>query len=535
MRKPVTSRWIAIAMTMVCLSCGRGEVFASTWARTYGGASNDSAFFVVPTADGGYLTIGESTSFGLGRADAWCVKLDASGTIVWQKAYGGPGDDHLYSGLQIPDGGYLLVGETERPGETDHRSVPVCLKLDASGSLLWQKTYQDTPRTQGGAYVILPRASRGYAVLGWRYEPGDLARSDAWLLELDSDGNLIEQRTLGDDIGRLSDMRLTSDGGCIFVGDIPTVASGDDGLIIKLGAAGNIEWQKTIGGLGQDRSSSVLETPSGAYLVTGDTRSFGAGQMDGWCVKLDGSGNVVWERAFGWVGDDSIWSLCAAADGGYVFTGSTTSFGVGNGDMWCVRLDDAGNVVWAKTYGGPGTDTGYDVIQSGDGSLVVAGRTISYGGGGYDAWCLSIRPNGFLDDPCPLGWDISPTVTDTTAVASPASAILGNASGVPQEAGGTLLVTSCAIAAVCGGPTVSGIGSTTGKPGAKAWIWGAGFGGDKRLISVEFGSYRAPVLGVRRGSMIRTVIPRRLKSRTSVEVRVVVNGVACDPFTFRTE
>jgi hypothetical protein len=152
---------------------------------------------------------------------------------------------------------------------------------------------------------------------------------------------------------------------------------------VKLDGSGNVVWAKTIGGSNEDVVRSIIRSSDGGYVVAGYTKSFGAGGSDIYVVKLDSAGNVVWTKAIGGSDKDEAGSIIQSSDGGYIVAGHTRSFGLG-GDIFVMKLDSSGNVVWAKTIGSGRWDSASSIIQSSDGGYVIAGETeilVYYSGG----------------------------------------------------------------------------------------------------------------------------------------------------------
>jgi hypothetical protein len=393
---------------------------AITWARTYGGASKDPAYAVQQTTDGGYVVAGW-TGFGAGSYDFWVLKLDAWGNITWQKTYGGAGMDGTFSTdiQQTTDGGFIVAGETSSFG-AGSRDAWV-LKLDASGNVTWQKTY-------GGAagdytYSIQQTSDGGFVVAGGTNSFG-AGSYDAWVLKLDVSGNVSWQKTYGGAIGEIANsIQQTTDGGFVVAGQ--TGAFPDyDAWILKLDVSGNVAWQKTYGGSSDEEAYSIEQTTDGGFVVAGYTDSFGAGGNDFWVLKLDVSGNVQWQKTYGGVDFDHAESVQQTADGGYVATGQTESFGAGLSDFWVLKLGASGNVTWQKTYGGADWEEAYSIQQTSDGGFVVAGRAASFGAGADDTWVFKLDANGNMDASCTFITDTAATGVDSGAV--PANtAVLG--------------------------------------------------------------------------------------------------------------
>jgi hypothetical protein len=134
-------------------------------------------------------------------------------------------------------------------------------------------------------------------------------------------------------------------------------------------------WTRTFGGIQPDGGRSVIQTTDGNYVITGNTRSFGAGLSDVGLMKVDPNGNLLWIKTFGGALEDEGYSVIQTADGNYVITGYTYSFGAGGSDVGLMKVDPNGNLIWLKSLGGPTTDSGNEVIQTTDGSLIIVGHT----------------------------------------------------------------------------------------------------------------------------------------------------------------
>ncbi|MFZ8835354.1 MAG: hypothetical protein ACO2O5_14355, partial [Candidatus Caldipriscus sp.] len=155
-----------------------------------------------------------------------------------------------------------------------------------------------------------------------------------------------------------------------------------------------VAFAKTYGGTGDDRASYVLQTSDGGYIVVGDIGSLGADSFDIFLVKTDANGNIIWAKTYGGTVDEYAHSVLQTSDGGYIVAGETRSFGAGYRDIFLIKTDASGNLQWAKTYGGTYWDVAYSVQQTSDGGYIVAGETYSFGAGGRDIFLIKTDASG---------------------------------------------------------------------------------------------------------------------------------------------
>ncbi len=154
--------------------------------------------------------------------------------------------------------------------------------------------------------------------------------------------------------------------------------------VVALPAFSQTPFVKTLGGTSHDYGWSVVEVSEGVLVVTGGTRSYGAGHNDFILAKLDGSGKLLLTRTLGGTGFDEGYSVVEVSDGGLVVTGRTESYGAGSGDLLLAKFDGSGNLLWTRTLGGASEDYGWSVVEVSDGGLVVTGLTAGYGAGSWD-------------------------------------------------------------------------------------------------------------------------------------------------------
>jgi len=190
-------------------------------------------------------------------------------------------------------------------------------------------------------------------------------------------------------------VQQTTDGGYIIVGGTTSFGSGDaDVYMIKTLSNGDTLWTRTYGGSDTDEGNSVQQTSDGGYIITGETKSYGAGSYYVYLIKTDNNGDTLWTQTFGSTGIDKGNSVQQTSDGGYIITGTTSSYGAGLDDVYLIKTDINGDSLWTRVYGGAESDIGHSVQQTTDGGYIITGRTISYGAGASDVYLIKTASNG---------------------------------------------------------------------------------------------------------------------------------------------
>jgi hypothetical protein len=358
------------------------------WSRTYGTTGNEYGVSVQHTSDGGYIVVGITAPLVAGNKDVYIVKTDATGDTLWVRQYGGVSIDEGSAVDQTSDGGYIIAGWSFAPSvvEADARLI----KIDASGDSVWTGEYGGA----GADYALAVRQTTdgGYIFAGATSSSG-AGGKDVYLVKTDVNGEVVWTRTYGgeDDDGS-SSVEQTFDGGYIIGGYTSSFGSGmSDAYLIKTDANGDTAWTRTFGGTDFDVASSVHQTSDSGYVIAGYTDSFGSGMSDAYLIKTDGRGRPGWSRAFGGTGNDLANSVQQTSDGGYIVAGSTFSFGAGHEDVYLMKTDTGGDIVWTETYGGTDWDEGNSVQETAAGRFIVAGATRSLGAGAYDMYLIKVK------------------------------------------------------------------------------------------------------------------------------------------------
>ncbi len=352
---------------------------------------SDGAYCVQQTADGGYIIAGYTYSNITRSQDIWLVKMNAAGDTTWTRTFG---DGFLNMGRvaqQTTDGGYIVAGLS---GNFDASPVIVMLyKTDATGNPLWERIFYERQLEMDRA--VQQTSDGGFIITGYVH-PVETQIDDVFLVKTDAQGDTVWSRSYGSiNTDQGSAVQQTSDGGYVIAGW--TVSGRNtltDALLIKTDAQGDTLWTKTYGGDSLDVGLSMQQTSDEGYIILGETRSYGQGDWDIWLIKTDSQGDTLWTSTFGGAGFDAGYSIQQTTDNGYIITGETESFGLGNSDVWLIKTDATGKEVWNRTYGGPYEEIGWSVRQTSDGGYIIAGQTRSFGSGFLDGWIIKTDENG---------------------------------------------------------------------------------------------------------------------------------------------
>ena len=426
--------------------------------KTIGGNASDYPYSITPTPDGGYIILANSRSgktgdkddTAKGRAgrgvpatpedDLWIIKLNASiDTIQWQKTIGGNNTDRPASILNTADGGYI-IGAYSRSGIfgdktlAQYRSSPGTydywiLKLNSSGVIQWQKVMggiaddymtaitatSDSGFIAGGYYSGNTMGDAGTNDISDTVRGGN----DYWVVKCDAAGTIQWEKLIGGKSADvLSGIIQTSDGGYLLSGGSESEISGDktedlmsnntkDYWIVKLNNTGDIEWDKVYGGTGIDELPVAVETTDGGYVIAGESNSRANAQFTNkltekpdrhfWLLKLDQSGDKVWEKSIGTDTVDKFGAFMATPDGGYIIggytvsgiTGDKTDTSRGERDFWVVKLAKDCSSDTTKTYVA-------DVICAGGSYTLPSGAVVAAAGVHYDTLISSANCDSVL-------------------------------------------------------------------------------------------------------------------------------------------
>ena len=332
-----------------------------------------------------------------GGEDGWIIKTNSVGTVQWQKCYGGSGDEGFSSIIPTADGGYLLTGNTNsNDGDVsgNHRtsSDGWIIKINALGTILWQKCI-------GGASseylsTIIPTSDGGYIACGFAdsIDNGDVignTNTGGWVVKINNLGDIQWQKVYNNDCRIIQSILQTADGGYVLCGDKYTNSAdyNSDVIMFKVNQGGNIQWQNSYGGSNDDSAVNVILTNDGGYMITSFSNSndgdvYGNhGSYDVWVFKISATGVLLGQNCYGGSGSD-IGRIQQTLDGGYLISGNSNSNdgnitgNNGGRDIFALKFSTTNVIQWQKCMGGTGDEFG-GFLQLADGTYFAGGSTYS--------------------------------------------------------------------------------------------------------------------------------------------------------------
>lgn len=318
------------------------------------------------------------------------AQIYAQDLYTWAKSYGSAKSENVFRSVaRSADGGYLIAGDTNSFGAGS--SDVLVIKLNEGGGIDWQKTYggssSDTTRamvaTSDGGYALASRTSS--------FGSGG---SDFWIFKIDDAGEIQWQKAIGGSGSEIPHaIQQTADGGFVIGGLTRSFgALYKDYYVVKLDSSGELEWQKRYGGESGDVIRFVKQVSDGGYLVAGYSHSFDL-RGDILLLKLDSDGDVEWQKRYGGAKFEEPCCILEVP-GGYIVMEQSSSF-TGSTDAWIFKIDFEGDFIWQRTFGGPG---GMDELSSAelteDGGFVAAGETRSNSIPSEDFWLVKFDSNG---------------------------------------------------------------------------------------------------------------------------------------------
>ncbi|MEO5572464.1 MAG: T9SS type A sorting domain-containing protein [Bacteroidia bacterium] len=361
--------------------------------KTFGTQNNESCFSFIHTRDNGYAMLGSTTSPNAGKLDIYLTKLDSNEHVEWTKMYGGIENESGNCVRQTLDGGFIICGDEQSWGAG--LADAYLIRTDSLGNILWNRTY-------GGSHndilvKIELTSDSNYIAVGYTATPPNHT-GDIFVIKVNDSGDTLWTRIIGDTLyyDAATNLVANNDGGCTISGRVTSYGEGyRDVMLSRLDANGNIIWFHTYGGLYVEEGMAVTHTDDNGYVITGGTETFSSnGYFDVYMMRIDSVGDIVWSKTYGGDKIEATYCIVPADDGGFVVTGFTDSWAylhlrTGNplsilGDdsshVFLMKVNAFGDTVWARAIGGTTQDEAYALINAADGGYIVGAYSSSFSG-----------------------------------------------------------------------------------------------------------------------------------------------------------
>jgi len=368
------------------------------WTRVFGGADIDAGNAVLQDTDSTFVLAGVTYAPD-GRV--YLIKVASGGDTLWMRSWRGVAPYEGAADAQRTwGGGYILTGWSGSPGVYD----VLIVKTNASGDTLWTKTYGGHQNATG--YSVCQTADSGFIVVGEiQRAKKETVPGEHPILQMYPRDRQVQGLPFLDRRGRPSPP-----------GNFPAQY---DIYLLKTNTLGDTLWSKLIGGTGDEIGEGVRQTSDGGYIIVGRTTSFGAGSGDVYLVKTDSLGDTLWTKTYGGPSWDFGYALDLTPDGGFVLVGATSSVIGDTSQIYLLKTDAQGNLRWARTLGGSGQEWGYSVRTASDGGFIITGSTTSYGAGLQDVYLIKTDTLGNVGVETPVRSLDGLTVGRFTATPNP--------------------------------------------------------------------------------------------------------------------
>ena len=327
------------------------------------------------TADGGYIATGSTKAYGAGSDDFFLLKLNPLGITEWLKTYGSNSKDVAYDLRQTYDGGYIVSGTTYGFGLGADFYI---VKTDSNGDTIWTRTYGSTNAEMG--FSVEQTLDSGFILVG---QTQLSLYKDILIIKINKSGTLQWSKTFGGIKDEYAyNIKKTKDNNFIIIGATVSFgpAPGENLLLIKINNDGDTLWSKAYSCYQEEWGQNLIETSEGGLILVSTIWGFGAGAFDIFILKTDSTGEVIWAKTYGTSLDEYSQSIFQTSDGGFILTGGSKSDTGSTGhDVYTIRLTSFGDTLWSRLYPrNTEADGGTAVVQIADGGFIIFAASSNY-------------------------------------------------------------------------------------------------------------------------------------------------------------
>ncbi|ROL58470.1 hypothetical protein D9V84_01715 [Bacteroidetes/Chlorobi group bacterium Naka2016] len=371
---------ILIPSLFLCFSKSFSQMNENFWAKLYGEDKSDVLHTFLILQDGNVILAGWTNANINQNEDIILVRINEAGTILWQYSYFGDNLDYAQVISPTLDNNIIVGCHTGSFGAGS--SDILLLKVDTDGNIIWQKTYGTYD--DNAIASVIPTSDGGFLVGGWSYLGGGRSH-DATVFKTDADGNLIWARHYGTkNYEGIKDMIQTSDGNFIFLSVAYSEESNDDIWLVKIDPEGNIIWQKSFGGLENENPSTILRH-NGLYYIFATTNSFSDNaSRDFMVMVVDENGDLQWALYYPDDYETTVINANIFKENKFLITGSAIPKSKWNSDILISIIDENGQFEKGMLFGGNESELGYCIKQFKDNWILAGGYSYSFSNGNSD-------------------------------------------------------------------------------------------------------------------------------------------------------
>jgi hypothetical protein len=353
------------------------------WQSTFGTPSDERLGAMILLSENSIFLVGSSSSSG-DTCSLFSIITDSSGRQESQGLLRAGPECQITGAVANAYGSVDVCGDVSDMTRNYHEKL---FEVSRAGDTLWSMTY--TAKLPRQAYGIARMSDSGLVVVGYDMPSG--SDKNVSILLTDPKGHLRRDISIGSDSLDIAHaVMITNVNDVMVVGFTRWRDSDDDVYILMMSTAGDTIWTRTIGGPDRDVAWSVCQGDSDRFLIAGVTSSYGSGGQDGYVICIDAEGDTLWTHTYGGAKADGFYRIFRIPNGHFVLLGWSKSFGAGDFDGYAIEIDRDGRELWHQSFGGDKDDWFMDGLQTKDGRFFFAGITASLGAGQNDFWLVRI-------------------------------------------------------------------------------------------------------------------------------------------------
>ncbi len=380
------------------------NTFIPLYYKLIGGKGIETNTSLFKTSDGNYVLAGRTDSYSIGDMNMNVVKVNESGSVVWDKNFGAEESEEASSGIETSDKQLMIVGHSDSYGGGIGMKDFMVLRLDSKGLLKWQKTY-GTSTSIDEASDIVETEDGNFLVVGTSLSL-ETAASDVMAIMIDKNGNEIWRKTYGFEKNDGAKSVIRTETGFMIAGQTESLRYGRwEAWVLAIDKEGKELWQRSYGGPDNEMANTIVEMPDGNLIVAGFSYSFSKGSSDAWAFEITPEGRKIWDTNLGGMSTDEFYDAAVTADGNIVLAGymdifvpneyfeNTSSLGH---NIFLAKLNRKGELYWKNTIGGEQMQVAHGIVESHDkdGFLLSGYTNEDIDNKGMDMFIVKVGKNG---------------------------------------------------------------------------------------------------------------------------------------------